>query len=180
MALARSPSVPSGNPDKSRADKPFVVGIAGENHLGDGSGLELAAVHLEHGLVLVGIERRTEFGFDASDTVLCERVLQSAFAGGNPGQQTLQSFVLIWQTGLNSVQRTRQIVRRLEQILYQLRSGKPYGIVPFALQTPPEILLFRQYPQQPLPEFGRILLDKAGGLGSGFPGRSGLASDGCR
>ena len=83
MALARSPSVPSGNPDKSRADKPFVVGITRENHLGDGSGLELAAVHLEYGLVLVGIERRAGFGFDASDTVLCERVLQSAFAGGN-------------------------------------------------------------------------------------------------
>ena len=87
---------------------------------------------------------------------------------------------MIWQTGSNSVQRTRQIVRRLEQIVYQLRSGKPDGIVPFALQAPPEILLFSQHPQQPLPEFGRILLDKAGGFGSGFPGRSGFASDGCR
>ena len=44
---------------------------------------------------LVGVERLTERGLDACDTVLRESVLQGSFAGSDPGQEVLQCLVLI-------------------------------------------------------------------------------------
>jgi hypothetical protein len=60
-----------------------VVGIAGQNHLSDRPGLAPAALYFEHRLVLVWVERLAESRLDASDAVLCERVLQSSFAGSH-------------------------------------------------------------------------------------------------
>ena len=72
-----------------------MVGVTGENHLGDGAGLAFAALDFKHSLVPVGVERLTERGLDASDPVLRESVLQGSFAGSDPGQEVLQCLVLI-------------------------------------------------------------------------------------
>jgi len=62
-----------------------VVCVAGQDYLGDGIGLAVTVLYFEHGLVLVGIERLTERGLDASDAVLREGVLEGSFAGGDSG-----------------------------------------------------------------------------------------------
>jgi hypothetical protein len=157
-----------------------VVRIAGQNHLGDGAGLVLAVLYFEHRLVLVWVERLAERRLDASDAVLLESVLQGSFAGGDPGQQVSKRLVFIWQTRWYALQRTRQIVGRLQEILYQLRSREPHCIVALALEAAPEVLLFGQYAQQLLLERCRILLGRAGRLLSRLFWRSAFASDGCR
>src|SRR5437868_1490211 len=95
-----------GNPDESRTQEPFVIGIAGQNHLGDGPRLAPAALYLEHRLVTAGVERLAEGGLDACDPVLRERVLQSPFAGSHPTQQAPQRLVLIRRTRRHTLQRT--------------------------------------------------------------------------
>ena len=73
-----------------------MVGVTGENHLGDGAGLAFAALDFKHSLVPVGVETPlTERGLDACDTVPRESVLQGSFAGSDPGQEVLQCLVLI-------------------------------------------------------------------------------------
>jgi len=112
--------------------------------------------------------------------VLLESVLQGSFAGGDSGQQVPKSLVFIWQTRWHALQRTRQIVGRLQEILYQLRSREPHCIVALALKAAPEVLLFGQHAQQPLLELGRILVGTAGRLLSSLSWRSAFASDGFR
>jgi hypothetical protein len=78
------------------------------------------------------------------------------------------------------VQRTRQIVRRLQQILYQLCSREPHCIVPLTLEAAAEVLLLGQHAQEPLLELGRILLGRTSRLLSSLFWRSAFASNGGR
>ena len=79
-------SIVSGNADKRRTEKPLVIGITGQDDLGDGAGLVVTGINYEHSLVLMRVELIAERGMDLSDAVSGEGVLQRSFARGYASQ----------------------------------------------------------------------------------------------
>ena len=107
-----------------------------------------ASGHLEDRLVAVGVERLPE-RVDPADAVLLEGVEQRTFGRFDAGQQSPHRLVA---RGLvrHALDRTAQIVGRLEQIAGQARGGEPDRLLALALGTPAAVLLLGQRAQEPV------------------------------
>src|SRR3984893_1237199 len=145
-----------GDVNKNRTEEPLVIGVTGQNDLSDGAGRPFAALDLEHRLVTVGIKRLPERRLDPSDAMSHEGILQSSFARSHPGQQIPCCLVLGRQVRWHALQRARQVICRLQEVLDQLCRREPDRILAFALKPASKVLLLSEDAHQAVPKLSRF------------------------
>src|SRR6202049_643695 len=145
-----------GDANKNRTEEPLVIGVTGQNDLSDGPGWPFAALDLEHRLVTVGIKRLPERRLDPSDAMSHEGILQSSFARSHPGQQIPCCLVLGREVRWHALQRARQVICLLQQLLDQLRRRKPDRILALSFDPASKVFLVREHAHQAVSEFSRF------------------------
>src|SRR5258705_1581419 len=145
-----------GDANKNRTEEPLVIGVTRQNDLGDGAGWPFTALDLEHRLVKVVIKWRAQRRLDPSDAMFHEGVMQSSFARSHPGQQIPYFLALSRQVRWHALQRTRQIIRRLQQVVDQMKCRKPDRIIALAFDPASKVFLVGEDAHQAVSELSRF------------------------